>query len=89
MHPKIMNDRERMSQRAPESLLWDGRRRSWIMTVPPRAFIERRARRAERYRPTIALPGAKAAEPLLPWTAAVLVLALVGAVITILFLGFG
>ena len=87
MHPKIMNDRgERMSQRAPESLLWDGRRRSWIMTVPPRVFIERQARREERYRPPIALPGAKAAEPLLPWTVAVLVLALLGAVVAIFFL---
>ena len=33
-----------------------------------------------------ALPGAKAAEPLLPWTVAVLVLALLGAVVAIFFL---
>lgn len=87
MHLKIMNDRrERTSRHAPESLLWDGRRRSWIMTVPPRVFIERQARGGERYRPPIALPGAKVAEPLLPWTAAVLVLALLGAVVAIFFL---
>jgi hypothetical protein len=43
----------------PEALLWDARRRSWIMLVPARAFVEAQPERepeAPRRRTIVTIP---------------------------------
>ncbi len=41
----------------PESLLWDARRRSWIMLVPARTFVRPEVEREEVRRKTIVTLG--------------------------------
>ena len=81
---------QKMNARAtaprPEALLWDSRRRSWILVVSLAAFTEPTLTRRSDRRPAPAAVTVADEAPPGSWAAAVVVLGLLAGICAVLFL---